>query len=307
MFEKSTARTFLLLAFLMAARNSTAALVWSPNGPFGGPHGVGHLMTQTVPAYPMREGQWTVAVVGATFANTNEGGTSQPTDKRDLKGFGGAVTATYAFSLHYGVGVTAARVSADGISGLVSDCSSSPPCGGTVRFGEGEISASAGSAFLILDPFKDPEGFRLPVMIGFGLFGIDETATISSAGETMSAQRRFNGTSLSFGISPQFNVTRWLRAAPFFFRIGRSDPEETCTGATCGPPQDIINQPVESAGIQLTFKPWNLGLLYVIPQGCDGSGSACTKVSTFAIRWQKTFGAAATEATAPAATTGETK
>jgi hypothetical protein len=180
-----------------------------------------------------------------------------------------------------------------GSSGLAMSCPDTDcAAAGTYQYGGGEVKGALAEGFLILDPFKDPEGFRLPLMIGAGFFHLEDSAAISSASGQLTASRTFNGIKPVLGISPQFNLTRWFRLAPFLFYLPATKPTDKCTAtgsnASCTASITPESQHLFSFGVQATFKPLNLGFLYVIPEPCGGN--SCAKNSVYALRWQRSFG-----------------
>lgn len=300
--------SFLLLLFALALatpEHAWALLINSFQGAYGAPNTAGLLLTQAIPAYPLKAGQWTATVAPAYFTYKDEGTTnvthrydgttfvnSNIADHRDIAGGGAAVGATYAVSPHLGFGITGAFFNGTGTSGLAMECPNTDCSGsGTYKYGDSEAHGAVAAGFLIFDPFKDPEGFRLPIMVGGGKFDLEDSGSISDASNKVSASRVFRGFKEAAGLSAQFNLTRRFRFAPFLFYLPKTHPKDTCSatgGGTCRAGITPEPKDVSAAGVQVTFKPWNLGFLYANPDFGSGTGGA--KYSVYALRWQRSFG-----------------
>ncbi|MBI4051935.1 MAG: hypothetical protein HY400_05465 [Elusimicrobia bacterium] len=128
------------------------------------------------------------------------------------------------------------------------------------------------SGTIIYDPFTDPEGFRLPLFVGYGFLYQNQSADYSApvsvlAGNTVSYKNSFKELIPGFvlGASLQFN-TGPFRWAPFFaIQLKNVSPsvENIVTNETTGAvlkSQNFTNSDsfLPTGGVGLQYRPWGL-------------------------------------------------
>ncbi len=243
----------------------------------------GIVANNSFPTNPMREGMREIKVSPAYFiANTSEG--ERGADK------GGAIGLSYiyAFSPHLGIGLSGAYgegrgsvAAKQGQSGLLANWSTDP----SKYSGNLKEKGWAAAFHIILDPFSDPDGVRMPVTISaFYLKGSLDyhipfkftccgTHTGHDGEQSGSYSSRDNLTAM-LTIPVQFNTGNF-RWSPFIHAygpmptyLGRDTVKDTTTGETIEDHPGFSWQPWPGslsfgAGIPVTYQPLGLTFAYV--------------------------------------------
>lgn len=260
--------------------------LWDPSPSFGDTIGVAaasdaigplatSLVSRVVPTKALDEKVLHFKFIPAYFAFKEDQETGGGERKfSDMSGGGGALNMVYGFSPHWGIAVLGSYFSGDGQRGFNRNPSTPTPIRQIV--GSLKTSGVAASAGVIYDPFSDPEGFRLPIYLGFTYFNAKEISNgvLAGAGQLEHVQK-FNTVGVQFSIAPQFDTdvfglfdTKIFRVIPFVGVVALSNGgSDTCTaqgsGASCGTLAKPSNSPHPVGGLEVAYKPWDLSFTYI--------------------------------------------
>ena len=270
-----------------------------------------NFLSYIVPTAPMAAGRFQLNVIPAYFQHHetyNPGGLTlgNQTGSDSARGEGLGFSALYAFSDHVGATVMGLYFKGTGTnSAEVGGFSSPYPIlidGGSFSM-HGEVATAA----LLLDPFSDPKGFRLPFILGASYVGLHENTSLTSTLGTGTSSLDTTFLAATAGLAAQIPVGEWLKTARWFrltpFVLG-SVPIGTSSGGPktiqCGPGGTQCEGPftnnswsrdLETAGLVVGL-PWNLAFTYIPPFGSIGS----THTTIYSLSLRKSFGGAAAEA-----------
>jgi len=262
------------------------------------------ILSYGIPTDPLHQGTWVLKVSPGYVVNQDN--TDQST-MVDMKGWGGAAAATYAFTDHLGLAFIAGGNHISGSRGLDSGGSSGPIAlfpgvnpGGPLN-GQSTGSGFLGAVSVIWDHWSG-DGFRLPVFAGLSYLDLTETVDDTTAGVKRVGVNHTPGAYL--GLVPQFNILK-VRVAPFLtYSMGFQNVNTTltsydpATGATFKQMSFVdthLNEEsrnVHTAGVSFSYIPWGMGFTYIPSQINPG-------ISAYTLTWSKRFGEAAISAKRP--------
>lgn len=228
---------------------------------------------KVVPAYLSGEAHLTRTP--ATFNASGAGPTTMSIEDNSASGFGVVVSWVHGLSDHWGYSVTGAfaRMSGESVAWAEYNAANA-----LVKEHKADESGHAMilSAMLILDPFSDPEGFRLPLFLGFQVMKQVQEADLEAAAATLGASTRYrNELDATFGgpfvgASAQFNTgpVRWAPFAAIQIKGNNPTSHSTLTNAASGAVlktgtftngDDFLPY----MGVGVLYRPWNLGMTWV--------------------------------------------
>ncbi|MBI4345429.1 MAG: hypothetical protein HY553_01145 [Elusimicrobia bacterium] len=268
------------------------------------------LLPHAFPTRRMAVGELTVKAVPAfvTFANKENLPLQQDLRARDQKasGVGAAVSVSYTLFEndwgYFGMGALGVYFKANGKRLTLG----SAPAGlSPLSFYGGEtLRGGLGAFTLNWDPFKSKEGFRMPMLVGLSYMSLDQfsvtdadlpaaySPTGAAAHMRLNADVNLRSLGAVAGISPQFDAGKWLRFSPFAMisvplkrTTDRGELRNTTTGALLPTHSQQTREVIPALGLELTYRPWDLGMLIVppIPYMTRGAGAYTLKLA-------KTFG-----------------
>lgn len=207
-------------------------------------------------------------------SNANAQGTWS---ENKASGGGAIVSWVQGLSAHWGYGLSVAYIRLSGKTFAFAEYDASHNL--VLRHDADEKGTSIqATALAIYDPFTDPEGFRLPIYVGYGFLfqdqGADYSAPVSVRGNnTVRFTNKFNTLipGLVAGASAQFN-TGSFRWSPFFtlqFKNKSPAVSNKVTDETTG---QVLSDSLftnedsflPSGGIGFQYRPWGLGFVWVI-------------------------------------------
>ena len=256
------------------------------------------LNASAYPAYSLKGGQAVITLSPAYLIYKSEEGENYHFG--DVTGYGGAISTTYGLNSHVGIGAIASYLKMQGTSSDAVELapSTDPRSAGTlsgfvIRHGDVQSEGGYGSVLLILDPFSEPEGFRLPIMLGINYYNMNQTENISglttdrngsnTSYGSLNVTKSIRGFGWALGLSAQFNLGQKLRLAPFLLASRIPDTQEKCVSSGNGncPQQSNVqgnNQGttegkeivkntsnVPTLGIQVTLRNWDFSLMLIPP------------------------------------------
>lgn len=249
------------------------------------------------PTQPLQKGRSDIKLVPAYF--TFQSGQSGRPRLKTLSGFGGAVCLSHAFNSHVGLEFVGAALNGSGSDAIVDSLSGEP----TGDNAASSISGTIGVLAVAIDPMPEGWAFRLPFMVGVNyqqLTDSDDAYVYGSTAGTAYQKMKVSAAGLSAGVSAQFNTGKWFRWVPFIFSNIGNKAKGTCTAmglyacaGSSGNPQAAKyseNLGTGFLGLELTFRPWNLGFLYIPPLSLITHGDNIAEQSIYAVKWTKSFG-----------------
>lgn len=287
---------------------------WSTGGAIGSTPAIDFLavtMTRCIPTKPLSPGYYEFKISPASIVLKREVSEEGLYYRHEVKGLSGAFSLTYGLSHHFGLNFTTGY--AKGYDGeakkTISDYSAGTAFTGNRSNDQGYLFA----ANLIYDPFSDPEGFRLPIIIGIsytqasGKYEIP-FIFVKNCNSCNSPPNRIGhkgkekevydigGTPTFLSISPQFNTgpVRWV---PFIFMVGgpgtSSKVEVTQSDLTTGESRvsqvDVGGGGIGGLGLEIIYRPWNLSYTYIPPSLGNLSGGFHDTIESHALTWSKNW------------------
>lgn len=224
---------------------------------------VSTLIGKSFPTRPMKAGVWELSVTPTYFSFDPKAESSNDADiNGSVAGFGGAVALSYYFSPQLGISFLGGSVSGDG-EGIVRANSGSTG----QAMGIHEYSGYLVGAYLVLDPYSDPEGFRLPFFIGAGFAHYFEKIAFKASPDVDRREIDRDKVVVGAGIAPQFKLFKNFRISPFvlinkpldsLFTEKRVDMVNAGEFGGRDPSENPHAPYNNSFGINFTFLPWNL-------------------------------------------------
>ncbi|MDE2237250.1 MAG: hypothetical protein KGK30_05125 [Elusimicrobia bacterium] len=303
--------TACLLAVLPARR--ALATGGETSQDFGAFRVLSDFLPHAFPTKPMKKGRWDVKAVPGYFLYdyTKDLPLTDSSDSRDqrLSGLGAAAAAdTTLFETDYGdfgFGVLGAYFKGDGRRLEMTVVSPGQPSLG--YYGGDTARGAIVAATLNWDPSqwgqdKDPDGFRLPMIIGLSYMSISEFASVDTVVDAPYAPRgagRYRVTTdvniqspgVLAGISPQFKAG-FARLSPFvmvnyaFKQVAdKGSFDFLTTGERLSSRSNPSREPVAAVGLEASYLPWGLSTLIVPPIPYVSQGA-----SAYTLTFSKSFG-----------------
>jgi hypothetical protein len=269
-----------------------------------------NFLSYIVPTTPLAAKRFQVSVIPAYFEHRetySPGGLTlgNQTGSDSAKGDGLGFSALYAFSDHIGATVMGIYFKGTGTnSAEVGGLSSPYPI--LADGGSFSMHGEVGTAALLLDPFDDPKGFRLPFVLGMSYVGLHENTSLASSLGTGTNSLDTTFLAATAGLAAQIPAGEWLKTARWFrltpFVLG-SVPVGSSSGGPktiqCGPSGTQCAGPftnnnwsrdLETTGLVVGL-PWDMAFTYVPPFGSIGS----THTAIYSLSLHKSFGRAKPE------------
>lgn len=270
----------LLAAFLvlLAARPAEAHFSGGPNpvAPF---YMVGAALPKVFPDEGLSAGRWTVRG-GGLYAEMARSHDRLPIDLVNVKGGGGYLGLSRAWTSHAGAGALLALNGAHGTSAAAfqpyGNCSGTEFCAPPDRVGDSTGGGFLGAAYGLFDPTAEGAVVRLPFVVGLAYARADLTTELHGdfppeggglfSFSAMRVVQRREGAGPLLGASPQVSLGRWAAVSPFIVGVPAGMHEgRDCSftaNATCADP-GRVDEPLVYSGVTATVRPAHLSLTYV--------------------------------------------
>ncbi|MFC1522229.1 hypothetical protein ACFL6Y_07450 [Elusimicrobiota bacterium] len=237
--------------------------------------------------HPLRDGRLELKIVPAYI--TDKGDTSSEASWSDIDGKGLGAAIAYGLSDHWGIGLFASGVKTDGrtTTFLSKNFENTYRVLGGPLQGDYRGSAMLVATTLIFD-FKSGEGFRLPIFLGVGFERL--SAEVDDIVLGFKREAKGNLPVGVVGIVPQFNVWKW-RLAPFLI-AAKPTKKPIVIETRYNPSTEVVLETANlksapdttaASGIDVTYCPWNLGLVWVPEFTTEG-------VTGFFFKWAHGWG-----------------
>lgn len=261
----------------------------------------GAVMSRSVLTYPLREGVFQTKFA-PSYVTVN-GDTRQPNGGgmyNKMSGYGLTSAVTYGFTDHWGASLLVGYTNISGDRSVSFRDNNgalimTPPAkagglNGPQLVGAGQGHGIVATASAVWDHW-DGDGFRLPVYLGGGIMSISEQADHAGLGIKRVAD--VTSPALLVGVAPSFNL--WdFRAVTYFLVTAALNPGTGSiidynprTGATNSrtnfPLVGGLDSAFPIAGIELTYKPWGLGVTYA--PDIQGEGA-----QSYGLKWSREWG-----------------
>ena len=273
-------------------------------------HAVGAFMGNAFPTNPMLEDITELKIAPGIFSYSINGRRSDSCGNTSCNkliqsedGYGIALSLVHAFTPNIGIGISGAYVKSDGSIGATGfstiGLTDSRKYSGPVK-----ETGSLAAAVVILDPFSDPDGFRMPFTLGLSyqnisvdwdvpfIFTDRSLSTTTQVGDSGRDTGNFRLSSPGWyaGFSLQFNT--WLfRWSPFAVSSDAfTRPEHTwtvknlTTGTSVERHQTSSQTGSSSFGMPVTFRPLGLTFSYIYNWVDDPNRP---KLNTYILSWSK--------------------
>lgn len=273
-------RRRLLAAFLAltAAGPAAAHFAGGPNpvAPF---YMVGAALAKAFPEEGLSAGRLTVRG-GGLYSEMARSRSRLPIDLVNVKGGGGWLGASRAWTDHAGAGALLALNGAHGTSAAAFQpyglCSGTEFCAPPDRVGDSSGGGFLGAAYGIFDPTADGSAVRLPLVLGVAYVRADLTTEIHGAfppeggglftDSALHVVQRREGAGPLLGAAPQVSLGRWIGLSPFIVGVpaGMHESREcgVIANATCADP-GRVDEPLVYTGATGTLRPAHLSVTYV--------------------------------------------
>jgi hypothetical protein len=256
---------------------------------------VSPFLASVFPMTPLRAGLKEFSVAPGAFTASESKDAGQTSDRGfNVHGAGASASFVYGFSSHFGVSVIASVESSKGTAPLIIQYGAN---NSYVSEFDGSIEQQAAvtMASLIFDPFSNPDGFRMPIFLGYGIYHSDDkrTGTAIVGGNTIQAQTTVvsDGASVALGLAPSLKTwkLRWTLFA-LGMNGGTDKKSSSFTNVTTHGGLDTGNSDssdfVMTAGLSVNYIPWNIGFVYTPSIAWDKNG----KESLYSLKWSHQFG-----------------
>lgn len=294
------------LGFAMASLILISSAQATGNPPHLTQQAMGAVMSRGVVSDPLRENTYQGKVSFSSVTNNSAdsscaGCTSSNsfTFTNDMKGDGFAATLTYGFSNHWGVSVLAGYTNISGTRSLsLRDNNGAlivtPPTrmvtSGNADAADGNVNGAVGkgkgyvaTVNAIWDYREEGDQFHLPIMLGVGVMSVSEEA--DSTVYQIKRTADFISPTVLVGIAPAIATENFSTA--FFFMM------EVALNSGTGTIEDYrLNTKTEFslagghdsafpiAGVEFSYRPWNLGFSYTPDLTREGARSIGVKWSS---------------------------
>ncbi|MFQ5586389.1 MAG: hypothetical protein ACE5GF_06175 [Thermodesulfobacteriota bacterium] len=275
--------------------------------------GLGTFLANAFPTNPMIKGMNELKVAPGIFnydIDGREGGEQCDADQcskliQTEDGKGLALSLTHAFGPHFGVGITGAYIDAEGEIGAGATGPTDTPTLGQTdsRLYSGPIEESGVVVGLgmILDPFSDPDGTRLPFTLGLSYTNLSlewDVPFIYTTGSRTGDRGQEVG-SLEYSslgayaaLSFQFNTGPFRWSTYSFASRGFQIPKYDWTQRDLDTGESVSVRKsghwdtswVFGFGIPVTYRPWGLSFNYVAHHPGDWAAKALT---AYILSWSK--------------------
>lgn len=266
-------------------------------------HALGLIMARAIPTKPLTAGLDTMKVALGYFQYENkkspEGGF--PGSQQEDTGWAGSLSYTHGFGPHFGLCLISGFGDATGELTMA-------PYGSTKMYtGESTHEARGIAASLIVDPFKDPEGFRLPLLLGLSYSKVSgqrgpiihtiEDPDMVRTGHLGSVMETYTWDKPGYfvGFAPQMNLGPF-RGVLFAFRLeafGEADVYYEERDLTTG---ELASKKVKpelfgagGLGMELVYRPWNLSFSHIFATQSWSDLAEGEEISFTAISWFKAW------------------
>jgi len=266
-------------------------------------HALGLIMARVIPSRPLSSGLNTVKIAAGYFdyeKKESSEGSSSGFHQQDT-GWAGSLSYTHGFSPHFGLCLIS------GLGDAAGDITMAPPGSTTMHTGDSTHEARGIAASLIVDPFKDPEGFRLPLILGLSyskasgqrgpiLYTMEDedglrTGHLGSVMETYTWEKP----GYFVGLAPQMNLGPF-RGVLFAFRLqifGEPDVYYEEKDLTTGEVASKKARPelfgAGGLGMELVYRPWNLSFSHIFATQSWSDLAGGEEISFTALTWSKVW------------------
>jgi hypothetical protein len=257
---------------------------------------MGAVMSRGVLSDPLRENTYQSKITVSSVTNNNTDSscancTGSGAFTNDMKGDGFTAALTYGFSNHWGASILAGYTSISGTRTLsLRDDSGAliitPPArmgtNANVNGADGSGKGYVATVNAIWD-FWEGDQFRLPVYFGAGIMSVSEQADSTLYGVKRTAD--FVSSTLLVGIAPTITTDNFSTSF-FFMVVNALNPGSgTINDYRLNTRADFalaggLESAFPIAGIEFTYRPWNLGFSYSPDITREGAKSIGFKWST---------------------------
>jgi len=266
-------------------------------------HALGLIMARAIPIKPLSAGLNEVKVGLGYFEYKNDKSPegSFPGSHQEDTGWAGSLSFTHGFSPHFGLCLIS------GFGDAKGDITMAPPGSTAMYTGESTHEARGIAASLIFDPFKDPEGFRLPLILGLSyskasgqrgpiLYTMEDEDNIRT-GHQGSVLETYMWEKPGYfaGFAPQMNLGPF-RGVLFAFRLqifGEPDVYYEERDITTGEVASKKARPelfgAGGLGIELVYRPWNLSFSHIFATQSFSDLGEGEEISFTALTWSKAW------------------
>jgi hypothetical protein len=152
------------------------------------------------------------------------------------------------------------------------------------------LSGETGSLALVMDPFGNPRGFRLPIVLGGNYFAYDQEATASNSAGSLQVTDSEGRFGAALGVGASVPAGKYFRVTPFL--VGSLGPGnfKYCSSDSGSVSSFACNQShgpdgFATPGVTVSYRPWDVSFVYVY----DVPSKYMPTVNVYSLTWAKHF------------------